>query len=411
MHAVVSAGLQCRNVMPIVTLALLLLVFGLSAGCENQLPAYPADLSYPARADPLVTEQLAEIPAKPDDPGQLSTILTSLKDAKDRQLVLEPSHLKPEQSDRIDALLEKMFGTPAEPKISAKGVKGFDDDTQKAVAEAVKNLKLDSDTLARGSALYRLHCLHCHGLSGNGRGPTAAWVNPHPRDYRSGVFKFTSSSQPDKERKPRRDDLVRTLKSGIEGTSMPSFGLLPNQDIEDLVSYVIHLSIRGQLEFNLMRDLLSGTGADQSFEDKASDNLQFILKGWNGADRFLIRPEGMARVSSAEDRKKSIENGWKLFRDTSAAGCISCHKDYGRQSLYFYDAWGTIGRPTDLTLGVYRGGRRPVDFYWRIHSGVNGSNMPAFYKSLKAQEIWDLVNFVQILPYPKQRSEYGIDID
>jgi hypothetical protein len=62
------------------------------------------------------------------------------------------------------------------------------------VADAVKNLKLDPDTLARGSSLYRLQCLHCHGLSGNGRGPTAAWVNPHPRDYRSGVFKFTSSS-------------------------------------------------------------------------------------------------------------------------------------------------------------------------------------------------------------------------
>lgn len=406
-----TAGSKCGKIMPGVLLTLLLAVLGLSAGCENQLPAYPADLPYPTRTDPLVTEQIAEIPAKPDDPGQLSTILTSLKDAKDRQSVLNPGQLKPQQSDRIDALLDQMFGTPAEPKVSAKGIKGFDEDTQKALAETVKNLKLDSETLARGSVLYRLHCLHCHGLSGNGRGPTASWVNPHPRDYRSGVFKFTSSSQPDKERKPRRDDLARTLRSGIEGTSMPSFGLLPSQDIDDLVSYVIHLSIRGQLEFNLMRDLLSGTGADQSFEDKASDNLQFILKGWNQADQFLIRPEGVARASSEEDRRKSIENGWKLFKDTSAAGCISCHKDYGRQSLYFYDAWGTIGRPTDLTLGVYRGGRRPIDFYWRIHSGVNGSNMPAFYKSLKAQEIWDLVNFVQILPYPTQRKEYGIDID
>jgi mono/diheme cytochrome c family protein len=408
---VATGGLNCGKVAPILPLAPVLLVLGLSAGCENQLPAYPADLAYPTRTDPLVTEQLAEIPAKPDDPGQLATILTSLKDAKDRQTILDPSRLKADQSDRIDALLESMFGTPADPKISAKGVKGIDEDTQKALTAAVKTLKLDSETLSRGSSLYRLHCLHCHGLSGNGRGPTAAWVNPHPRDYRSGIFKFTSSSQPDKERKPRREDLARTLKSGVEGTSMPSFGLLPNQEIEDLVSYVIHLSMRGQLEFNLMRDLLSGTGADQSFEDKASDNLQFILKGWNQADQFLIRPEAGALASSAEDRKKSIENGWKLFKDTSAAGCISCHKDYGRQSLYFYDAWGTIGRPTDLTLGVYRGGRRPIDFYWRIHSGVNGSNMPAFYKSLKPQEIWDLVNFVQILPYPRQRREYGIDID
>ena len=42
-----------------------------------------------------------------------------------------------------------------------------------------------SDTLAEGSKLYRQHCLHCHGLEGNGRGPTGYWVNPPPRDYRA----------------------------------------------------------------------------------------------------------------------------------------------------------------------------------------------------------------------------------
>src|SRR5262249_13483001 len=82
-HAVAIGGLKCGKFMPILPLAPVLLVLGLSAGCENQLPAYPADLPYPARTDPLVTEQLAEIPGKPDDPGQLATILTSLKDAKD----------------------------------------------------------------------------------------------------------------------------------------------------------------------------------------------------------------------------------------------------------------------------------------------------------------------------------------
>jgi mono/diheme cytochrome c family protein len=367
-------------------------------------------LKYPVRGEPLVIEQIAAVPAQPDKPGELAVILASLTDEKDRKAFLDPAVLKDQQRDEIDGFLEGIFGTPAAPKVSAKGLKGIDEDVQKAVEDAAKKLVLDEDTLARGTSLYRVHCLHCHGLNGNGRGPTAPWVNPHPRDYRSGMFKFTSSGQTDKERKPRREDLLRTLRNGIEGTSMPTFGLLPQEQLDALVSYVIHLSMRGQLEFNLIRDLLTGS-SEGSIAEKASDNLGAITKWWMQAEQSLIRPEGGLAHQTAEAKRQSVLNGWKLFRDTSEAGCIGCHKDYGRQSLYFYDSWGTIGRPTDLTIAVYRGGRRPIDFYWRIHSGVTGSNMPAFYKSLKPQEIWDLVNFVQVLPYPRLRAEYGIEID
>src|SRR5262249_47806440 len=46
---------------------------------------------------------------------------------------------------------------------------------------------------AGGYSLYRLHCLHCHGVSGAGDGPTASFLYPRPRDYRKGLFKFTST--------------------------------------------------------------------------------------------------------------------------------------------------------------------------------------------------------------------------
>ena len=96
----------------------------------------------------------------------------------------------------------------------------FDNANQKTL------LKLDDESLIRGSHLYRLHCLTCHGLTGDGRGPTATWVNPHPRDYRLGLFKFQSSDHKvgqkiNKKMKPMRADLYRTLRVGIEGTSMP----------------------------------------------------------------------------------------------------------------------------------------------------------------------------------------------
>src|SRR4029077_17957950 len=116
-------------------------------------------------------------------------------------------------------------------------------------------LRLDPALLAQGSKAYRVQCLHCHGLTGDGQGPTAPWVNPPPGDYRLGRFKFTSSSQDEGERKPRREDLLRTLREGIEGSSMPAFRLLPDNDLEALVSYVMHLSMRGEAEAGTIQDI------------------------------------------------------------------------------------------------------------------------------------------------------------
>jgi hypothetical protein len=71
----------------------------------------------------------------------------------------------------------------------------------------------------------------------------------------------------------------------------------------------------------------------------------------------------------------------------------------------------------DLTKGVYRGGRRPIDLYYRIHSGINGSNMASLLdvegETPKDREkrIWDLINFLQVLPYPEMRKKYDIKLD
>ena len=191
---------------------------------------------------------------------------------------------------------------------------------------------------------------------------------------------------------------------------MPSFGLFSEDSLEALASYVTHLSMRGQVEYNVMKDLLSAErGADVM--ERVNGYLEAIARWWKEAESSVVRPDPKALLPTGDKRAESVRNGFRLFRDQSAAGCIGCHKDYGRESTYFYDAWGTIGRPTDLTLGVYRGGRRPIDFFWRIHSGVNGSNMPLFSNVLSTKDIWDLVNFVQILPYPKMRQQYGVEID
>ena len=72
-------------------------------------------------------------------------------------------------------------------------------------------------------------------------------------------------------------------------------------------------------------------------------------------------------------------------------------KDLWVQKL---DEWGNPLRPNNLNRGVYKGGRRPIDIYWRIAKGITGAQMPSHYPGLiNEQQVWDLVNFVLQLPY------------
>ena len=286
-----------------------------------------------------------------------------------------------------------------------------------------------------------MHCLHCHGVTGDGRGPTGRWVNPHPRDYRPGLFKFQSVNQEDGvTRPPRREDLYRTIHEGVEGTAMQSYNMLPEYELNALVSYVIHLSIRGEVEMEVFKNapekdgflqvskLAKGSGLagyikgprnsggktaavvarwrEAQAEDK---NLLLKIQQWREAKEKEVGP-GKAIVPGENGDmaalEKSVQNGYDIFmgRGPTSGGCIQCHSDFGRKSLFKFDDWGTLVRPRDLTKHGYRGGRRPVDLFFRIHSGINGSGMLRQGNNLSTEQIWDVVNFVRALPYPAMRK-------
>ena len=96
--------------------------------------------------------------------------------------------------------------------------------------------------------LYSRYCVQCHGVNGDGNGVAATYMIPKPRNYQMGIFKFTSTSYGSK---PLREDLLRTVRRGVRGTSMPAFPLLPPKDLEAVVDYVQSLTRRGELETKL----------------------------------------------------------------------------------------------------------------------------------------------------------------
>ena len=312
----------------------------------------------------------------------------------------------PDTAQELGDALAGIMGTPAHPKVN-----GGPSEVQ-AILESLRTKReLDDATLERGASMYRQQCLHCHGLTGDGHGATAPWVNPHPRDYRLGRFKFTSSKQDEGRRKPRREDLIRTIHEGIEGSSMPTFRMLSQPEIDALASYVIHLSLRGEAEYSILLASFKGE-LEGGIQGGVKDYVEVIGKNWLQAQDSLIVPENIPPSNMTEAQmKESVKNGMRLFIQQGGAGCISCHTDFGRQSAYKYDAWGTITKPVDVTQGIYHGGRRPIDLYWRIYSGINGSGMTAFGAQVSSKDIWDIVHFLLALPYPGMRQKYEIKLE
>ena len=363
--------------------------------------------------------------------------------------------LTDEQQRQVATILLAMFGTPDEPHVPPGTP--LDEAKLRLAAGPVR-----SDITGRKNGLYREHCVHCHGVSGDGLGPTAAFLNPYPRDYRPGVFKFKSTERADK---PTHGDLVRILHNGIPGTSMPSFALLSAAQVDALAEYVKYLSIRGETELALMRAFFELDDEAQGVlpetrEFLVDETLAPVSERWQAAAEAGI---AVPPMPVDIDMAASIAKGKELFHGDKA-NCVKCHgvTALGDGQANDYDDWSKaiveIGKelasgreaarsastagmspeqvsehrlqlewldrfaavidgdalrprtipPRNLRQGIYRGGRRPLDLYYRIHAGINGAPMPAAKGTVSPEDIWHIVNYIRSLPYDFD-GELGAD--
>ena len=409
---------------------------------------------YPLRADLLAVGNLGA-PPRWNSPGFIPLksvqvaprtpdieFVSALKPLLGKEVFDPGVSLNPTQRDDLSQLLDAAFGSPAKPAVklpgkddlaklkleeffaagNAKGVTPKQA-TAEAAAEAErawKHLKLDDATLARGAGHYRRWCIHCHGESGAGDGAQAAQSGSYPRDYRQGIFKFVSaaptSAAPKRgERgKPRVGDLKKTIRNGLDGSIMPGFPTLTEGELDDLIAYVAHLSVRGEAEFETMAKAMKPGDDDPDFVGKdlerlfAAKQLSVLANWWKAEESPIpIPPENCANDG---DRLRSAVRGWKGFND---AGCAGCHANYGRDPQFKYDLWGTVVVPRNLTLGVYRGGRDGPALYARLYGGIYPSGMNE-HKQLLAgsapsagnpDKIWDIVHFLQALSDPTARQK------
>ena len=308
----------------------------------------------------------------------------------------EKLELPAKHKRQIAEYLEFFHGTPANPRMSLPAGEAAEESATKPVA-LVDKPGYDRLTLTRGRDIYTAQCAGCHGTTGDGKGPAGAYLNPPPRDYRNGVFKFTSTPRGEK---PRREDLRRILKYGAKGTSMPAFRFLAQEDTEAVIDYVQVLAARGELELALIREATDELLEDDDFDpETVAGFVRDIAASWDRADDALVRASTVEPPRTPETIRAGATHFAEMY-------CVKCHNRDARGSKTAdvgLDVWGRVAYPADLSMGMLHGGRRPIDIYRRIYSGINGTPMPSSKDpdtargetpEQRSQKIWELVHFV-----------------
>lgn len=379
---------------------------------------------------------------------------------QEKAALSEGEHFDPAYKKEIGNILTALFGTPDEPQFPF--LLGEDDDAHEFIS--MDNIKwaagrVHSDQDGKPiTGIYREHCAHCHGISGDGAGPTAAFLNPYPRDFRLGKFKFKASPL---RQMPADKDLKKILVNGIPGTAMPSFRTLPAEELDALIDYVKYLTIRGMYERFLIAEVadledepllnmdvyaaiakLRGEEGDDDDEESEEeeeflDQMDYLFSEGlidNNLSLWVDTEDGITEVpeipgaiaTDHPDHKELVDRGRELFY--AKGNCAQCHGENAagdgqtntfddwtndwiktagvdptdRKSYRDFSALGALKprpiRPRNLQLPVYRGGGHPGDLYVRILNGIEGTPMPSG-ATLTEEEIWALVAYVKAIPF------------
>jgi cytochrome c oxidase cbb3-type subunit 2 len=191
--------------------------------------------------------------------------------------------------------------------------------------------------LEKGENVYLKDCVACHGEMGNGKGTASVFMEPKPRDFTMGMYKFRTTGSGEL---PTDADLMRTLERGVPGTQMPGWKhVLTLPERVAVIAYI------------------------KSFSSDFKD----------GAPAPITIPAPPPATA------KSVEDGKMVYM---LMECWSCHggkgKGDGKSGKTLHDDWGRAILPWDLTRSDYKAGNDPASLYRTFTTGLNGTPMPAF---------------------------------
>ncbi|MEO6096062.1 MAG: cytochrome c [Fibrobacteria bacterium] len=196
---------------------------------------------------------------------------------------------------------------------------------------------LSSPSLSRGEAVYSKSCAACHGENGDGRSAAGQYLNPRPRDFTAGMFKFRSTPSGEL---PTDADLLAIVEKGVPGTQMPAWGTtLTLQERLDVVAFLKTFS--------------------PDFKEGA--------------------PSPMEVPAVPESTPQAVKEGKLVYM---LMECWACHggsgKGDGKSGKTLDDDWGRKILPWNLTAYRYKAGNDAGTLYRTFTTGLNGTPMPAY---------------------------------
>lgn len=239
-------------------------------------------------------------------------------------------------------------------------------------------LPAEQAQLAEGKKVYDTYCMGCHGITGDGQGPAAEFLNPKPRNFQTAEFRFSSRPSGDV---PTDQDLFRTITEGLHGSSMSGWNLMPESDRWAVIAYLKTFA-PNKWKFT--------PGAETTVAE----------------DPYLNQPKDIA-----------IKRGETAYH--GMAMCFSCHaayippqkinearavygmpplkafrKDLGSvQSLQTTD--GSVILPPDFLWHKLKRGSELQTLYHVVGNGISGTPMPTWKGILPEEDLWGIVYYVR----------------
>jgi mono/diheme cytochrome c family protein len=224
-----------------------------------------------------------------------------------------------------------------------------------------------------GWSAYVKHCSACHGEEGDGKGVGARFLDPPPRDFGFGRFRFVSTENG----APSGKDLFETIGAGLAGTSMLPFAHLGEDAVWALVDVVQAFRARP------IKKRLVAAGKEGA--ELAAELTRLTTP--------VLPPDPAAEPPETYE---SAARGLLHFR----AHCAKCHAPdaTGRDAPPMKAEEGHDTPPPDLTQGVFRQSPLKKNWFARIRLGLPGSAMPAIPKeTLDDRGVWETVHYLRTL--------------
>lgn len=224
------------------------------------------------------------------------------------------------------------------------------------------DMEKNLDVLPRGKQVYLRRCVGCHGVKGDGNGAAARFLNPKPRDFTSGMFKFRTTGS-DSNSLPSDEDLFVTITHGLWGTAMPPWYDIDARERLAVIQYIKTFSPRWKTE---------KPGAPITVPEEPPVTTASLAKGKEQFETVCAACHGMGGLGD------------------------------GVPPGTFTDSSGNPDNPANFTLdagmsGGVKLGHDGRHIFKTIAAGLGGTPMPAFAGTFTPAQTWDIVHYVQSL--------------